>query len=105
MDDAATLEMTGAVPASAVNVRSPESARFPPAPRACTTRRSSDPTARPLSATECEVTRLAFSVLVLPYAVVRPYSTCESLPSSVVHVIVAPDAVIEDAVTAEITGG
>ena len=34
-----------------------------------------------------------------------PYSTCESLASSVVHVIVAPDAVMDAAATADMTGG
>ena len=37
--------------------------------------------------------------LVLPYAVVGPYSTCESRASAVVDAIVAPDVVRADAVT------
>jgi hypothetical protein len=44
-------------------------------------------------------------VLKLPYAVVRPYSTSESLGAFVVHEIVAPNRVISEANTAEMTGG
>ncbi len=40
-----------------------------------------------------------------PYAAVAPYATCESAPLLVVQVIVAPDAVIEDAVIPEIVSG
>jgi hypothetical protein len=38
--------------------------------------------------TECAVTRLLFNTVELPYPDVRPKSTCESLKSSVAHVIV-----------------
>ena len=41
----------------------------------------------------------------MPYAVVVPYSTWESLASFVVHVIVAPPVVLTGTATAEIAGG
>ena len=47
----------------------------------------------------------ALSDVALPYANEVPYSTCESLASFVVQLIVAPDAVIIEAVTLEMTGG
>ena len=40
-----------------------------------------------------------------PYAIVVPYSTCESAASFVVHVIVALLDVIDDAKTDEMVGG
>ena len=46
-----------------------------------------------------------FNGVVLPYVVVRPYSTWESLASSVVQVMFAPVAVIPDAATVEMRGG
>jgi len=42
-----------------------------------------------------------YRTVVLPYAVVRPKSTCESLASSVVQLMVAPNGVIDDTVTFE----
>ena len=63
------------------------------------------PADRPISATECAVTSVRSGALALPYAVVRPYSTCESLLSFVVHAIVAPEVVIDIVETPEITGG
>jgi hypothetical protein len=50
------------------------------------------------------VTSVVFRVVVLPYEVVRPYSTSESLSRSVVQLIVACEDVTPDAVTAQITG-
>src|SRR5206468_3397018 len=38
-------------------------------------------------------------------AVVRPYSTCVTLPLSVAQLTVVPEEVIEDMVTTEISGG
>jgi hypothetical protein len=46
-----------------------------------------------------------FNALEVPYAIVGPYSTRESLGLSVVQVIRACDVVIADATTAEIDGG
>jgi hypothetical protein len=40
-----------------------------------------------------------------PYEVVSPYSTCVSEDSFVLHVMVAPDEVIEPEDTEEMTGG
>jgi hypothetical protein len=50
------------------------------------------------------VTSVVFRAVVLPYEVVRPYSTSESLSRSVVQLIVACDDVTADAVTPQITG-
>ena len=60
---------------------------------------------KPLRFTECDVTELALSVVDVPYAVVVPYSTWLSEPSSVVQLTVAlAEAMLEDD-TAEMTGG
>src|SRR5258705_12928055 len=59
---------------------------------------------RPDSACEWGVTIAVFRVVLLPYDVVGPYSTCESEASLVVQVMLAPLALIPDACTAEITG-
>ena len=53
----------------------------------------------------CAVTIVALSDVLDPYAVVAPYSTCESDISFVVQVTPAPEEVMPDASTAEITGG
>ena len=53
----------------------------------------------------CAVTIVALSDVLDPYAVVAPYSTCESDISFVVQVTSAPEEVMPDASTAEITGG
>ena len=53
----------------------------------------------------CAVTRFGFNVPVLPYAVVVPYWTSESLTSFVVQPIVAADDVIAEDETAETIGG
>ena len=45
------------------------------------------------------------NAVVLPYELVRPYSTCESDDSFVTHVTVAPEEVMPDVATEEITGG
>src|SRR2546421_1439579 len=60
--------------------------------------------ASPCSACEWDVTRLVFTVVALPYVVVGPYSTCVSPGALVTHPIVAPDAVIDRAVTADRVG-
>jgi hypothetical protein len=52
----------------------------------------------------CAVTRVVFSALALPYDVVRPYSTRESLGMSVVQLIVACEDVTLEAVTPQMTG-
>jgi len=59
----------------------------------------------PLKPDECAVTIEALTAVVTPYAVVVPYSTCESLASSVVQETVAPEAEIADVATPLITGG
>ena len=46
-----------------------------------------------------------FKAVEVPYPVFNPYSACESLMSSVVHVIVAEFAVMPDDATDDITGG
>jgi hypothetical protein len=51
------------------------------------------------------VTSVASSAEDAPYAVVRPYSTCELDASSVTQAIVAPALVMAPDVRAEITGG
>src|SRR6185295_4177745 len=58
----------------------------------------------PDNACEWEVTIAVFSVVLLPYAVVGPYSTRVSEASLVVQVMLAPLALIPDACTAEIRG-
>ena len=62
------------------------------------------PAVNPVRITECEVTRVLFSVEDEPYAVVVPKFTSVVAVWSVVQVIVAPVEVIEEAVTAVITG-
>jgi hypothetical protein len=47
----------------------------------------------------------AFSAVELPYAALVPYSTCESLASLVVQLTVAPEDVMEDALTPDIHRG
>ena len=58
-----------------------------------------------MSARTCAVTRLESGALRVPYAVVRPYSTCASAGSLVVQVMVAVVEVREETVTEEMTGG
>ena len=55
--------------------------------------------------TLCEVTSAGSKALTDPYAVVAPYASCESEALLVVQVIVAPDAVIADAVMPETSEG
>ena len=50
------------------------------------------------------VTIEALSDVALPYADEVPYSTCESLASFVVQLIVAPDEVSPEALKPEIAG-
>jgi hypothetical protein len=49
------------------------------------------------------MTRLGLGVP--PKTMVKPYATCESLGSLVVQVMVAPDVVIDEAATEEMSGG
>lgn len=60
---------------------------------------------RPVRLILCEVTRLGINALTSPYAAVTPYATCESDAMLVVQAIVAPDAVIADAVIPEMVTG
>ena len=53
----------------------------------------------------CDVTSAVSRGLTDPYAIVAPYATCESAPLFVFQVIVAPDAVFEDAEVPEIVTG
>ena len=59
----------------------------------------------PLSPTRWLVTSALSRVVSRPYAMVGPYSTCESLVSLVVQVIVAAEVEMLEAATEEITGG
>ena len=59
----------------------------------------------PANACEWDVTNAVFNVVDEPYDIVVPYSTCVSLFSFVVHVIVAPVVVKDKDVTDEIIGG
>ena len=58
----------------------------------------------PLKDTEWLVTRVELRLVLDPYEVDEPYSTCEVAPTSVVQVTVALALVIELVLTFEITG-
>jgi hypothetical protein len=59
----------------------------------------------PFNACACDVCIVVFRLVVLPYAVVVPYSTCVVEASFVVQLIVALFVVTPEAATALITGG
>jgi hypothetical protein len=59
----------------------------------------------PFNACACDVCSAALSVVVLPYCVVVPYSTCVVDASFVVQLTVTPLVVMPEAATALITGG
>jgi len=102
-----TPEMTGAVVSGAagvVNVKSADVARFPAASRLFTRKWYVVDGCRPLSVAECDVTFDVLSVVVDPYDVLVPYSTCVSDASSVVHDTVPPLLVSPDDPTPEIVG-
>jgi hypothetical protein len=60
---------------------------------------------KPVKVWEWEVVKVVLRGVNCPYEVVNPYSTCVVEGSLVVQVMVAPDEVMEEALTAEITGG
>ena len=61
--------------------------------------------ASPVRLIVCEVPGAGSKTLTDPYAAVAPYATCELEFLPVIQVIVAPDAVIADAVTPERVAG
>src|SRR2546422_6870879 len=86
-------------------VVSPEIARLPAKSRERTRTWYVVPGASPLSVSECAVTSAGCSAVLLPYAVVGPYSTSVSLGSLVVQMTVAPLGMGAMTIRPEITGG